>query len=385
MAISPFMLERFINEGATGSHYNIPAYNFATDDLNECTSTMNTVVMIEAADVHEIIVGTDELLVEAATTNPHCIQALQEASFKSIKDSIIKFFKKIIEMIKGIIAKLKAYFYQITGKTSKWVTVMEPRINKARGNSGYENVSAERYKWNVEFVQNGIRDGIVKLMKTSADEVNSPDVIDVEFSNLSKEIKSAVSHYKDDDTNSVKAKAFVDECKTECEDLKKEMEKFKDGFPTLVAQAFGVSGTSLDTIWKEVSKKARGNANEKTDVKYGSEALSMLDVVKKSSENINKIKDAYDGHLEIITKIKDKLENNRDFELDNESEYKSSEVIIAAKEVYKVTCDGVVSIVSAFETAINTARQLNLNLHKEMISEYMTLLTKFASFKGTKK
>lgn len=385
MAISVFQLASALTESAAVS--NVPAFEFATDNLQECTGEMNYMIMAEAADYREIAVSTNELLAESAINNPGAVSALDENIFTTLKDGIIKFFNKIIAMVKGLIEKIKAFFYKMTGKTDKWVSIMEPKINEAKRKTGYGDVSAERYNWDTKYVMTDMMAGVGSMVddwRSAVGAMKSDKDVSL-LADYVRDVRQSSAGYKGEDADSDKTKTAVKHYEDNAKASQDELESFKKSFNDTVAKAMGVSGSDLNTVWAEVTKKAHGGTNEKTERKYGNEVDAMLGVIKKSKDTIDGLKKKYEAHLKHLTTFKDALEKAGG----NMDQFKSedklpADMVRAARESFKAEYNKIMEITKSYETAMNTARQMNTSFVQDMTTEYMTLLTKFAGFKGKK-
>lgn len=390
MAITPFGLAQALVESA-GTHSPIAAYEFGTDNLDECTADMNFRIMHESADLAEIIVSTDELLAEAAMTSPERVDVLHENVFKTIKEGVVKFFDKIISMVKGIIEKIKAYFYKMTGKTDKWVKIMEPKIQAAQRQPGYSDFSVECYRWNADYLSaNGeLAANVGKLVDDWREKVQQGDKKAKKVSDYGKDIIADAADYKGTkknptDADSEGVKSYVADEDKLAGEFKKDREEFEKNFAKTVASIMGVgSASSIDVVWAEVTKKAQGGT-EKVETKVGGDAGKMLNVVKESGKSVEAIKKVYEKHLKDLIDYKAALEKiGSDLTIKDEDKY-PSEVVRVLREGFKAYYDLVMKQTTMYESTANSARQLHTNLVQSMTSEYMTVLTKFAGYKGKK-
>ena len=161
-----FKLTDAISESAIGSTNiaGIQPYEFI-GSMAECTAEFNYEVMSEAANFMEFYANSEEIMTEAAVMNPAAIDTLSESVFGKIKEGVTKFIDKIIAMVKGIVEKLKAFFFKLTGKTDKWLNIMKPKIKDAQGRRGSSEMTYEMHEWYVEYVNKGLLDGITALLQ----------------------------------------------------------------------------------------------------------------------------------------------------------------------------------------------------------------------------
>ena len=388
--ISVFTLSQAVNESAARVVDNVPAYEFATDNMDECAAEFQFALVNEASNLREFIAGTDEVLAEAVFSNPDSIDSLNENVFQTLKDGVIKFFNKIIAMVKGLIEKLKAFLYKRTGKIDKWLQIMEPKIKAAKNNKGYGDVSAEMYNWNVAFITGTSGDSMAGGLDTLvADWRAHCNVVG----------KSGIGNFRSAvqaDTKDVKGQAGTDadskgasKVTSDYEKATKiwtdSLDKFKSNAPDHIGKAWKIKATSNDVLLAELRKKATGGA-EKTDKKFGGEVDKMIEALKNSSKTIEKVKKAYEDHLKHLTDFKANLEKQGD-ELGNlgkKGDTIPAEITRAATDHVKAMYNYAMEVTRTYETAMNSVRDLNTSLIQEMCTEYMAALGKFASFKGTK-
>jgi len=389
--ISVFTLSQAITESTTRVVDNVPAYEFATDDLNECTAEFNYALVNEASNIREIMASTDEILAEAAFENPGSVDELNENVFTTLKDGVVKFFNKIIAMVKGLIEKLKAFFYKMTGKTDKWLKIMEPRIKDAKRNKGYGDVSMEMYDWKPDFITGtggdslaGGLDKLVAKWRASADIGGDSGALKNYKAAVTAHttvVKNMAGEDADSDDSKKVGKAYDDETK----EWVSKLEKFKSNAADEIGGAWGVKASSMDVLVSELRKKATGGT-EKTDKKFGSDVDKMVEAVKGSAKAIEKVKKAYEDHLKHLTDFKAKLEKQGDElgSLGKKGDTVPADIVRAATDFVKAMYNYSMEITRTYESAMNTAKNLNTSLIQEMCTEYMTALTKFANFKGTK-
>ncbi|MCM1532733.1 MAG: hypothetical protein NC114_10755 [Ruminococcus flavefaciens] len=368
----------------------MPAYEFATDNLSECSAEFQFMLANEASNLREIMAGTDEILAEAAFTNPGSVDALNENVFTTLKDGVVKFFNKIIAMVKGLIEKIKAFIYKMTGKTDKWLKIMEPKINAAKNNKGYGDVSAEMYNWNAAFITGTSGDcmagGLDKLVadwRAECDVVGKSSAKNF-VSNARQDTKDAKAAAGMDADGKPAGKAtgtFDKATKTWVDSL----EKFKSSAPDKIGAAWKIKATSMDVLTSELRKKATGGA-EKTERKFGNDTGAMIDAIKNSTKTMEKVKKAYEDHLKHLTDFKANLEKQGDElgDLGKKGDTIPTEVVRAATDHVKAMYNYAMEVTRTYENAMNAVKNLNTSLIQEMCTEYMSALTKFANFKGTK-
>lgn len=386
-----------LSEAVSRSRYygyndNVAPYEFATDDINECSAEMDYVLTSESVTMAELFAVTEEIMAEAAVTSPRSLGVITENVFTKIKDGLKKFFDKIIAMVKGIIDKLKAFFYKMTGKTSKWLEVMKPRIEAVKSNqTGWEQVKAETYPYDQTYIYTTMNQAVAKL----ADQWNGSDnPMTKMYEGVKawiKDVAAKGSEYERPTDGEDKKPGAVKEDDPQLKELVKDtkdtlkdLEDDKKKFPKDVASIIGVSAnSSMDAIWAECSKKARGGKAEKVSVTIGSNVDKMITALEQQSDKVSDLKDAYEKHLKDLVEFKSNLDQD-DIKLD-ENDKIPGNLRSAIQDNANAAFKYISEMTSLVESAMNKARSVNLALIQEMASSYMSALTTFASYKAPKK
>lgn len=377
--LSVFSLKNALNESAAfGGSVNAGVYNFV-GDLNESTfMEANYVVMSEAAGISEFITASDEAMVEAVvsgTLTESQQYALSENVFTQIIEGIKKFIKKVIEVIKGLINKLKAFFYKFTGKTSKWVGVMRKPIEDAIKNGG-ENARNFKYmmhKWNEDYI-----------LKTLTAAVAIDDLASVNTANddLTKKQNDVIDEFKewsqtDEDVVDRRVKILDDDT----EAIKHNTEEFLKKLNGKFAAALKSSGNDMSTVWQDVEKEASGG--EKQDLPILNNAKHMMDVIEKSKNTISELERTYKKQLDALSKSY-KLVDKADTDMKSAPENIPTAVVSAARRKLSATYDSYKTKISHVQALTNTCQSKNIKYVQSMVSEYMSALSKFSSIKKKK-
>lgn len=378
-----FKLTDAISESAVGSTNiaGIQPYEFI-GSMAECTAEFNYEVMSEAANFMEFYANSEEIMTEAAVMNPAAIDTLSESVFGKIKEGVTKFIDKIIAMVKGVIEKLKAFFFKLTGKTDKWLNIMKPKIKDAQGRRGSSEMTYEMHEWNVEYVTNGLQSGISSFIKDVL-----PSDIDSTINKIVSDTKAvAVSNTTsaNDKADSAGSKESLSRLDNLIEQENKEFEEMRDNFPGTLAKAVGVSSDStIDAVWKAVNEKATGG--EKKTVQIGNQIDSMLNGIEGSKKCIDGLKKAYDQHLKDLGNFRKKIESSfSKLELFDKDTKLSGAVTSTAKNYANTVSKNLVAELQMNETACNNARGMNVSFVQTMTTEYMNALTRFAGYKEKK-
>lgn len=388
--ISVYKLTQAINESASGVvSNNVVAYEFI-GGLDEATSEMNYIMMSEAADIAYFKANAEEIMTEAAISNPGSLETLSENVFKTMGDKIMAFLKKLEAMVKGIIEKIKAFFYKLTGKTDKWLTTMRPRITAASGHSGAADQQVELHKWDLDYIatEGGMASALGSMADTLAKTAGDS------FSLVEKEkskIRVAKNHFMGDE-NREKTGDEVSELskalETSINNVKDKQTDKADAYRGEIAKALGVDGSNMDEVWTEVTKKATGG--EKITMKYseaagGKGVDGMLKAIEGSKKSIDALKKAYDKHLADLGKVRTAAE--KAFKEESKVE-KVDQFPTELRGKYQTLIselgNAAVRDINILESAMNTAKSKHISFVQNMTSEYMSALSKYANYKGKK-
>lgn len=383
MAFDAFKLARAMNESAGNFIGSVDAHKFASDDLNACTAEMNYGIVCEAADFQHTLVSGDDILAETAVENPGNLESLSESVFENLKNKVVAFFKKVIAMVKGIIDKIKAAIYKMTGKTTKWCDLMEPKLRKVTGASDFK---VEMYPYDRAYITKGMSDKLNDLLSAWNNESNMAYKDADEWKQYKENRGKAASQiHGDEGTHDV----LVKENEQFAENMKKHTEDFKDGWPDKLVKIFGgSSATSIDGVWSEIIKKARGDESSKTPQAIFSDWSGMFNTIKDSSKTLDAIKKIYDTHLKDLQKVQSALEKSgSDLKIPNETKDPKvpADVANSIRAAVSSRYNHLIAVTQAYETAASTARQTNINLMNQMVGDYMGALNKLAGFKEKKK
>lgn len=288
--ISVFDMAMALTESAeygfhTGGMNVRPMYIPESMGICESIEYVNNEIMLEAADYAIFSSQVDDLMMEAAMKNPAAIGILTENVITNIGASIKKFFGKILAGIKAIIARIKEFFAKFTGKTDKWVKLIEPRIAKLGGYKGDDTIVND-YSWNESMVQTGLANGIKSVLDDLSKNKSFKDIIDCNV------IPFDVSLYreKSNDNKLDNAIAILDK---EIEANKKTGDEKSENF--LKSISIGGGASTLEEFWKNVDKTVRGG--EKTDRKASEQGGidGMMKFIKGSAETAKKLKESYEA------------------------------------------------------------------------------------------
>lgn len=377
--LSVFSLTNALNEATTfGGSVDVDAYNFI-GDLDESTFLeANHEIMSEAAAFSEFVTVSDEAMVEAAingTLSEAQQVVLSENVFKEIMNGIKKFLDKVIAMVKGLINKLKAFFYKFTGKTSKWVGIMKEPIKKARSRKGASDFKYGMHEWKEDFVLTKMSDAAGSLLS----KINSTD--ESALATTTKLYTNLGNARKDWDPQSDDAKNYVEGLDKSIEEFNNKKEKFTESLTKDATSAFGVSANDTDGMWREVEKLATGG--EKSEVAIYSKIDSMISTIDGSKKTIENLKKVYEKHLKDLSDMRKRVDK-ADTDLSKMNKDVPDNVASGLRRYVSSSMDYIKHQISSVENIVNTAQSKNLKYVQSMVSEYMSALSKFSGIKNKK-
>jgi hypothetical protein len=395
--LSVYKLTNAINESASGvsTIESIPAYNFI-GGLDEATSEMNYILMSEAVDLMAFQTGASEIMTEAAINNPDSLSALSENVFQTVGAKVKAFIDKIISMVKGIIEKIKAFFFKLTGKIDKWLGVMKPRITKASGFSGAGDQDIEMHQWDVDYIatEGGLASGLGsmadEMTKKANDKFIAVEAIKQEIAAIKSEAMSDDMRDKGGDDPAVKG--VVEKLEKGLEKLKDTSGDYADNFRGAIAEALDVTGenpNNMDDVWAAVTKRATGG--EKITMKFsqaagGKGVDGMLKAIEGSKKSISSLKKSYEKHLSDLGKLKSAVEKayKADSKVEKIDKFPAELRGKYQSFISELSNDATKGI-SIMESAMNTAKSKHIGYVQQMTSEYMSALSKYANYKGKEK
>lgn len=379
--LNVFNLRQAVNEAAMYGSFSatadVAAHPFTGLGLTESISEGISLVMDEAVCYSEYTLAAEEIMVEAAVSNPDRMDILSENIFDTIKVGAKKFFDKIVSIVKGIIEKLKAFFFKFTGKTSSWLKIMKPKIQAAQTKrAGNAELAAEMHEWNTDYVNSGMSSGIKSMMDEWKSEVDGKS-----YEKSVETVRSMAKKYVGMNPDSFEETTHTD-MKNQIEKIKDATEETSDKIVKSLNTNLGINGTDVASCLSDVRKK--GNGGEKTTVKYNSNVSSMLSAVESSAKTIKEMEKLYNEYLKELTKYRNSIDKSSDIKLENEDKMPNGAATVA-REYLRVTLDSIIKITSGYHSAIDGVRQVNIGLINDMTREYMTVLTKFVGAKEPKK
>lgn len=353
---------------------DIIAESFTGLDAIQAIDAGIGVVANEAADFMKFTIGSNELLIENTLSGNENLDALSENVFTGVVENVKKFFRKMIEVVKGILQKIQAYFYALTGKTNKWADLMSKKINNQK--SGVE-VKVEMHEWKQDEVLSGLGNKANKLVDSWSTEVKGAiDTIDNQIEKFKNAATASrdVEDYNDDDMDTFRKNSDANnEARTE-------------KFLGIFNQVLGTSANSASDVSSELTKEINGGDMNTVTVS-SSNANSMLTVVKGASKTRDGLEKSYKKYLKVLDdalKTLDKIKPDS-MKMDGEKDAKNPRAFTDARERIKTHVNTLVSETNQFHTMIEAVRKVNLTCLDNMTREYMTALNKYAGGKPEKK
>lgn len=366
MALMACALASAINEASgaiPANGYN--AYEFVACTMDEAMSEAAIIFMDEHADLVEYETSSNEIMYEAALTNPDSLEAISESVFSNAIAKLKELVKKAIEVAKGVLNKIKAGFFKLTKQYSQFVSSIRSRIDAARNKAGFNDIKVMMYQWNHDYVTKTLPASAASIASKYGVTLNSD--IDAIKAQAQKEI---------DDATANTARYSGDNKMTAPDDAELRAEVFKS-----VSEAFGTGSSLNDTadMAEQITAKARGG-KDKVDVACGSMADAMMTALESAKTTQAEIEKNYNQHISQLSKLHSKID-----EAQKAAEKKKEEAKVdsTTREAFSAMCTAMSKKLTITEGILNKANHLNVRLLKEMFRDYAGALSVLA--KGPKK
>lgn len=372
--LTSFNLLAAINEntGFYAASSDIPMLECTGLDVISAADECTLAILESANDYMAFSVASRELLVETALTDPYRVETLSENVFDSILKKLKGVIDKIIAAVKNIIDMLKAFFYKLTGKTDKWLTLMKPKITKAQTRRGNSELTAEMHEWDEKYVSETIASGI----EAALGEWNHSDGV-AKYNELVEEARSKFKENASD-------KTYNDDIfRSNLDHDREEGDKKIEALPGKIGGHFGFGSVNdLNELYKEIRDKATGG--EKVTVHYGNITGKMLTYIEGSKSLYNKLNKAYNNYLKALNAFSTKVNKTSNITFEGEKDAPSG-LASSVRESLQITIDYIVRTTTVYHSATDSIRKINLDCINQMTQEYMTVLTKFVNAKEPKK
>lgn len=367
--LNEFKLFARVNESiengmrADGGSYE--THPFTGLDVIEAMDEASRMLIAEQTNVNEFIVGSDEIMVEAVLGTGEGIGVLSESILSSATNMLGKVVKKLIAMVQGLIAKIKAFFAKFTGNTNRWVELMERKINDSKAT----DVKYTMYQWDTSYLDS-FGSNIEKI-KADWEAKWSGNT----YTGLIEKARAAFAKYngKESGADTMSFEGM--------DDPKKALDQKDDVVVASVTSAMGCDGTTLNEALNSIVKKARGGA-EKIEQDVVSNKGAMLAYVKGASKGISALEKCYTNALTALKNFDTAI--NKTSKISFEGEGEKNAVANAARTMLGDHIKAITSYTTAYHTAINQIGRHGTSLISDCAKEYMGALTKIAGGKAPK-
>ena len=366
MYTSVFDLAVAMNESIENSHSGGDKYVPDTVDLpvnlDEAIDYMDFVIANEAANFVIMSTNIDEIMTEAALYHNDKVVAMSEASFESVKNSVIGFFKKIIGFFSAIINRIAEFLAKFTNKTDSWVKLIKPRLDEAKKDPKFGEIKAEVHPWNKEFILKTMPTGIASMAKFQNKSVNdyvtkdniptyasNPD--SAAFSELDKLIEKNKGN-KEDDVKAVLAELKVG----------------------------NATADSIDDFWKKIDESARGG--DKAEITVASELDAMMKFIEGAKASIKEIEAGYEEAKATMSSRAKEWEaalNHKVNSLIESDDKEHKKYNVRYTEAVKSCANAMIVRTNVYSSIVGGLQKRAINYIKAASSEYMSAVTKAAN------
>lgn len=354
---------------------DIIAESFTGLDAIQAIDAGIGIVTNEAADFMRFAIGSNELLIENTLSQNPNLEALSENVFTGIIENVKKFFRKMVEVVKGILQKIQAYFYALTGKTNKWAELMTKKINSQA--SGVE-VKVEMHEWKQDEVLTGLGNKASSLVDYYSESIKKR----VDTAKGMADMYSTTA-FMNKDSNPDAYDGKMDEFR---ERNTKDDEANTEKYAAEIKKRLNVDVNELSDITSALTKEVNGG-DVNTVTVSSSNANSMLTVIKGASKTRDGLEKSYKKYLKVLDdalKTLDKIKPDT-MKMDGEKDAKNPRAFTDARERIKIELNNLVKHTNTFHSVIENVRKVNLSCLDNMTREYMTALNKYAGGKPEKK
>lgn len=383
--LSSIKMIKAVNENFNGGLYesaitNVPAMDLSQLSVVEAFSAARMAVMEEAASFRQTVVQSDEIMTEAVL-NGTFDDVMSESVFSAIAEKAKKVIDKIIAAVKGLIERIKAFFFKLTGKTDKWIEVMKPRLENARRSSdGRSNITYNMHSWDQTYMK-GISGNIGKLVN---DWSNEDDVSGITFDEIKKMAEDAAKEAPEEgkydaSTDSIKK---INTAYADAKD--KDRNEAKDELLKNLKSYFGVDAADRSDLVAAINKKCMNGSTEKTDVKVAGIVDSAWTAVDGAANYRSDLIKVYTDYLKKLEEFKKSINKSTDFKFPD-SDGKSATYLQNVRTMAQNAINNAVWITEQYEGVIQTIQQTNMSALNTMVQEYMGAITAYCNKKPAKK
>lgn len=385
-----FSLTEAVNNAANGNISNITPHVYI-GTLEEACEDFRYMLMTEAAEQAEFYARSEEIITEAAFSNPDTVGVLVENVFSNMGTRIKEFFAKLKKWILGLIDTMKATFFQFTKKTSEWLKIMGPRIDAAKNRAGHSDFTYEMHEWKTDYVISGMSDSFTKILKEWPRQSNASDHINklgnVNLKSVANFGMDKAKEMSGSDTDSDEVKGIISDLNGNIESIKKKMEDDSAKFPKFVADSLGIgnlSSSTLDDLWRSLDKEVRGG--EKLTVKVDGKVEEMRKAIEGYKTSFTNIEKAYKEYLKTISQDEKKVtdEYNEVKKYGSDDKKIPSNLLTAYQQYWNAIYTAVTGMYNRLSGTAGKMQSLNISYIKAMVGEYMSALTAYSRLKEVK-
>lgn len=385
-----FSLTEAVNNAANGNISNITPHVYI-GTLEEACEDFRYMLMTEAAEQAEFYARSEEIITEAAFSNPDTVGVLVENVFSNMGTRIKEFFAKLKKWILGLIDTMKATFFQFTKKTSEWLKIMGPRIDAAKNRAGHSDFTYEMHEWKTDYVISGMSDSFSKILKEWPRQSNASDHINklgnVNLKSVANFGMNRAKEMSGSDTDSDEVKGIISDLNGNIESIKKKMEDDSAKFPKFVVDSLGIgnlSSATLDDLWRSLDKEVRGG--EKLTVKVDGKVEEMRKAIEGYKTSFTNIEKAYKEYLKTISQDEKKVtdEYNEVKKYGSDDKKIPSNLLTAYQQYWNAIYTAVTGMYNRLSGTAGKMQSLNISYIKAMVGEYMSALTAYSRLKEVK-
>lgn len=378
-----------------GKHYALTESGFRYGDAYDFTGTFHEAVaefghfaMNESLEMNSYVAEADEIIAEAYLNGSYKVDILVENVFNDVIEQAKKIWKKLIEWVKGLIAKLETYILQFTGQTNKWAEKMSSRIK----NASVSDFKYEYHRWSIETIDKLCDKAIIDRYENS----DSSNLSIAPASDQLMKLKNDITSIKSTDNWTDKYNQLKQDSVKE--ELKKAMISAYSSYLNVPNK-----GVSEKEFKSAIDKKVTGGEKVTQSVDSGS-ANRMLEFVKGAKDRMTDTKEIYkdlkkdlDTDLDSFDDIKRCIEDIDDSHVNSdvsEDDVKNDKVSDDKKKNTQAFKSYFTSVINCITSVCTTEKRFVSDLGnmankyiRSCAFEYMTVLTAYcnASDKQNKK
>lgn len=382
--LSIFKLTEAMSEAASGAAVNVEPFQFA-GSLEESVATANYMIAEAVTDMAVFSDSTEEVMTEAAINNAAALSTISESVFDTIRTKVTTMINKLKAWVKGLWEKLKAWFFKFTGKTDKWLKIMEPKISASNAKGGNEKQMYESHKWDNAYIESGLINGVTAFAKDfTAVDTDKNYVAITKITGKYEEILGNTGKMSDEEAAAARAAVAEMEKSSEYVDSTDLTAKTEAAIKYF-AEKVGVADatTDINSCYAAIVKKLNGGEKVSQTIAQLGGTDAMIKAIKANGDTVKKMNKLYEDILNTLGKVEGKFKEAftkmGKFEKDTNSTLASALTNMLSK-VSTTT----LSILSNEIAYITKAQALNKTALENRTSEYVSVLNKYAGFKEVK-